>query len=128
MAGPSSARPPPTRPRSDLPRTFAELEEEFGPLYVRCDVCRRHVRLELGGLRDVDYRRKTFSCSVCGDAGALAIGDPTTERGRQDYRLDPVADPPRHRAAVVRLTSPPRRPEPVRRNGELPGRKIDLRR
>jgi hypothetical protein len=116
------------RPRTDLPRTFAEVEEEFGPLYVRCDPCRRHVRLELGDLRDIDYRRKTFSCSVCGDAGRLTIGDPTTERGTQDYRLDSVAGPPRHREAVRRLTEPPRRPEPVRNNGQLPGRKIDLRR
>ena len=38
VAGPPSARPPPTRSRSDLPRTFAELEEEYGPLHVRCDV------------------------------------------------------------------------------------------
>ena len=113
---------------SALPKSFAELQETFGPLYVRCDVCRRHVRLALRGLRDLDYRTKTFSCSVCGGSGSLAILDPTTQAGMQDYRLDPVADPPRHRAAVVRLTSPPLRPEPVRGNGELPGRKIDLRR
>ena len=118
MAGHSSA----------LPRTFAELQETFGPLYVRCDICRRHIRLELGGLRDLDYRSRTFSCSVCGGSGSLAIIDPTTQAGTQDYRFDPITDPPRHRAAVVRLTSSPRRPEPVRHNGELPGRKIDLRR
>jgi hypothetical protein len=115
-------------PPSALPNSFAELQETFGPLYVRCDVCRRHVRLELGGLRDLDYRSKTFSCSVCGGPGSLAIINPSAEPGMQDYRLDPVADPPRHRAAVVRLTLPPKRCEPVRGNGELPGRKIDLRR
>jgi hypothetical protein len=29
----------------------------FGPLYLRCDVCRRFALLQLGayGLRDVDY-------------------------------------------------------------------------
>jgi len=115
-------------PPSTLPKSFDELQETFGPLYVRCDVCRRHVRLALRGLRHLDYRSKTFSCSVCGGSGSLASLDPTTQAGMQDYRLDPVVDPPRHRAAVGRLTLPPKRREPVRSSGELPGRKIDLRR
>lgn len=108
------------------PYSFLALRKTFGPLFVRCDACRRHVRLRMASLRDVDYRTKTFSCSACGAPGYLAIEDPTTEKGMGDYRLDPVARPERHPDAVVRLTAPARRPEDG--GGELPGRKIDGRR
>jgi hypothetical protein len=86
--------------RPTLAYTFGALRETFGPLYVRCDICRRHVKLPMAGLRDVDYRRRTFSCTRCGPPGYLAISDPVTEKGMEDYRLDPVAETTRHPDAV----------------------------
>ena len=60
------------------PFSFAALRKTFGPLYLRCDICRRFALLQLGphGLRDVDYRTKRFSCSVCGDEAWLTVTDP----------------------------------------------------
>lgn len=107
--------------------SFGALRKTFGPLFVRCDVFRRHVQLALGTLRDLDYRTETFSCSRCGAAGSLAIMDPTTEAGMEDYRLDPVGDPVSHPAAVVRLPRAARRTA-FATGGELPGRKINGRR
>src|ERR1041385_8503274 len=57
-------------------------------MWVRCDVCRRYAPLSIGGLQDVDYRSKTFSCSQCGSEAYLAVIEPTKEAGMQDYRLD----------------------------------------
>ena len=71
-------------PYRGVPYSFGVLRQTFGPLFVRCDVCRRYARLYLADIRDTDYRTKTFSCCRCG-----------TDVGR---------------------------------GGELPGRKIDLRR
>jgi hypothetical protein len=48
------------------------LRRPFGPLFVRCDVCRRYARLYLADIRDADYRTKTFSCCGGGADGALA--------------------------------------------------------
>ena len=45
------------------PYTFRALRKTFGAMWVRCDVCRRYAPLSIGGLQDVDYRSKTFSCS-----------------------------------------------------------------
>ena len=45
------------------PYTFRALQKTFGPMWVRCDVCRRYASLRLAGLLDVDYRTKRFSCS-----------------------------------------------------------------
>jgi len=53
-------------PFRGVPYSFGALRKVFGPLWVRCDVCRRYARLHLGELRGVDYRTKTFSCSICG--------------------------------------------------------------
>jgi hypothetical protein len=83
--------------------------------------------LKLGGLHDVDYRTKTFSCSRCGSEAYFCLGEPITEYGMADYRVDEVEKPERHPDAVKRLTEPPRRPVSSR-GGELPGRKIDGRR
>ena len=60
-------------PFKGVPYSFGALRKTFGRLYVRCDVCRRFALLQLGRneLRDVDYRTKRFSCSVCGDEAWL---------------------------------------------------------
>jgi hypothetical protein len=114
-------------PFNGVPYSFGALRQTFGPLYVRCDVCRRYARLHLVGLRDVDYRTRSFSCVVCGADGALAITDPSTETGMTDYRLDQRDAPTRHPNAVRRLTRPaPRTVSSA--GGELPGRNLKGRR
>jgi len=85
------------------PYTFRALRKTFGTMWVRCDVCRRYAPLSLGGLQDVDYRSKTFSCSQCGSEAYLAVIEPIKEAGMQDYRLDAIEEPQRHPAAVDRL-------------------------
>ncbi|WP_422000410.1 hypothetical protein [Reyranella sp.] len=92
--------------------TFHALQRTFGPMWLRCDVCRRYAPLPLAGLRDVDYRSRTFSCVRCGTAGALCLVEPSREAGMADYRLDPCAAPVRHPAAEARLSgvqAPPHR-------------------
>jgi hypothetical protein len=51
-----------------LSKTYGQmwLPKTYGQMWLRGDVCRRYARLKLAGLHDVDYRTKTFSCSVCG--------------------------------------------------------------
>ena len=95
-------------------------------MWRRCDVCRRYARLRLSGLHDVDYRTKTFSCSVCGSDAYLCLVEPNKETGMEDYRLDEREHPVGHPAAVRRLTEPPRRPISTS-GGELPGRWVDGR-
>jgi hypothetical protein len=56
-------------------------------MWVRCDVCRRYVRLKLAGLHDVDYRTKTFSCSACGSEAYFCLVEPTKEFGMHDGSL-----------------------------------------
>src|SRR3954447_7839734 len=97
-------------------------------MWVRCDVCRRYAPLSLGGLQDVDYRSKTFSCSQCGSEAYLAVIEPTKEAGMQDYRLDAIDQPERHPAAIDRLTGRRRRSAIDYSGGELPGRMRDGRR
>jgi hypothetical protein len=94
-------------PFPGVPYSFGALRQTYGPLFVRCDVCRRYARLYLAEIRDADYRTKTFSCCRCGTDGALAIAEPNTETGMTDYRLDQVEAPQHHPAAVARLTGPP---------------------
>jgi hypothetical protein len=107
--------------------TFRALSKTYGQMWLRCDVCRRYARLKLAGLHDVDYRTKTFSCSVCGSEAYFCLVEPTKEFGMHDYRLDDVEKPERHPDAVKRLTEPPRRTVSST-GGELPGRNIDGRR
>ena len=110
------------------PYTFRALRKTFGAMWVRCDVCRRYAPLSIGGLQEVDYRSKTFSCSQCGSEAYLAVIEPIKEAGMQDYLLDTIDQPERHPAAIDRLTGR-RRSAPVDRSGgELPGRKVDPRR
>ena len=98
-------------------------------MLLRCDVCPRYASLNLAGLYDVDYRTKTFSCSMCGGPAWSCVVEPSKERGMEDYRLDPVAGAERHPKAVERITGAGRRrPRVDHSNGELPGRKIDPRR
>jgi hypothetical protein len=87
-----------------VPFSFGALREIYGPLFVRCDVCRRYARLYLAEIRNTDSRTKTFSCCRCGSDGALAITEPNTETGMTDYRLDQVEGPQHHPAAIARLT------------------------
>jgi hypothetical protein len=63
------------------PYTFRALRKTFGAMWVRCDVCRRYAPLSLGGLQDVDYRSKTFSCSQCGSEAYLAGIEPIKKAG-----------------------------------------------
>lgn len=59
------------------PYTFRALARTLGLLLVRCDVCRRYARLQIGPeLRDVDYHTKTFSCSRCGADAYLCVVEP----------------------------------------------------
>ncbi|SEP51396.1 hypothetical protein SAMN02990966_07977 [Rhodospirillales bacterium URHD0017] len=97
-------------------------------MWVRCDVCRRYAPLSIGGLQNVDYRNKTFSCSQCGSEAYLAVIEPIKEAGMQDYRLDASERPERHPAAVDRLTKRSGRALVDYSDGELPGRKVDGRR
>ena len=80
-------------PFRGVPYSFGALCKTFGPLWVRCDVCRRYARLHLRELRDVDYRTKTFSCSICGSDGAMALDEPCKDTGMKDYRLDSASRP-----------------------------------
>ena len=80
-------------PFPGVPYSFGALRQTYGPLFVRCDVCRRYARLYLADIRDTDYRTKTFSCCRCGTDGALAITEPSTETGMTDYQLDQVEGP-----------------------------------
>jgi hypothetical protein len=108
--------------------TFRSLSKTNGPMWLRCDICRRYGRLKLAGLHDVYYRTKTFSCSVCGSEAYFCLVEPTKEFGMHDYRLDEVEKPERHPDAVDRLTGRRRRGVTNYAGGELPGRKIDRRR
>ena len=63
-------------PFPGVPYSFGALRQTFGPLFVRCDVCRHYARLYLAEIRDTDSRTKTFSCCRCGTDGALAITEP----------------------------------------------------
>jgi hypothetical protein len=78
--------------------TFRALSKTYGQMWLRCDVCRRYVRLKLAGLHDVDYQTKAFSCSVCGSEAYFCLIEPTKEFGMHDYRLDEVEKPARHPA------------------------------
>jgi hypothetical protein len=82
----------------------------------------------IGGLQDVDYRSKTFSCSQCGSEAYLVVIEPINEAGMQDYRLDAIERPERHPAVTDRLTGRGRSAPVDYSGGELPGRKIDGRR
>ena len=89
--------------------TFRTLSKTYGQIWLRCDVCRRYARLKLTGLHDVDYRTKSFNCSVCAAEAYFCLIEPTNEFGMHDYRLDEVEKPLRHPMATRRLTEP-RRP------------------
>jgi hypothetical protein len=117
-----------TGPWLHKPFTFRALRKTFGAMWVRCDFCRRYAPLSIGGLQDVDYRSKTFSCSQCGSEAYLAVIDPIKEAGMQDYCLDAIERPERHPAAIDRLTGRGSSAAVDYSGGELPGRKVDGRR
>jgi hypothetical protein len=106
------------------PYTFRALRKTFGALWVRCDVCRRYAPLSIGGLQDVDYRSKTFTCSQCGSEAYLAVIEPIKEAGMQDYRLDAIGRPERHPAAIERLTGRRRTSPSDYSGGELPAERL----
>ena len=69
--------------------SFAELRAIYGPLWVRCDTCRRFRGLRLTPkIRDRDWRFTRFSCTRCGGAGYCALDRPNSEPGREDYVED----------------------------------------
>src|ERR1700741_2251301 len=105
-----------TGPWPHKPFTFRALQKTFGPMWVRCDICRRYAPLRLTGLLDVDYRTKRFSCSRCGSEAWVCVVEPVKERGMGDYRLDEIEQPKRHPVAVDRLTGG-RRAGPVNHSG-----------
>jgi hypothetical protein len=78
-------------------------------------------------LHDVDYRTKTFSCSVWGSEAYFCLVEPITEYVMADYRLDEVEKPERHPDAVKRLAEAPQHTVSST-DGELPGRKMHGRR
>ena len=104
------------------PFTFRALRKTFGAMWVRCDVCRRYAPLSIGGLQEVDYRSKTFSCSQCGSEAYLAVIEPIKEAGMADYRLDAIDNP--SATSLQSIASPGRLPRPHvdLAGGELPGR------
>jgi hypothetical protein len=102
-----------------LPRTAQDVLSVVAAL----DVRRRYVPLKIGGLQNVDYRTKTFSCSKCGAAAYIAVIEPIKETGMHDYRLDEVEAPKRHPAAVDRLIGRRGRSRVDYSGGELPGRR-----
>ena len=110
------------------PYTFRALVKTLGPLWVRCDLCRRYARFRPGRLAEVDYRTKTFSCSRCGAEAFLCEIEPARETGMQDYRLDEREEPRHHPAAIDRLKDSRRAPRVDQAGGELPGRRVDPRR
>src|SRR5260370_20905699 len=64
-------------------------------MWLRCDVCRRYAPLKLGGLHDVDYRTKTFSCSRCGGEAYFCLVEPVTAYVVNDYRPAASEEPGR---------------------------------
>jgi hypothetical protein len=80
------------------------------------------------GLRDVDYRTKSFSCSACGASATLTVTDPTTETGMGDYRLDQIERPQHHPRAIDRLSGERPQMNVDQSGGELPGRNLVGRR
>jgi hypothetical protein len=105
-----------------------KLWPTFGAMWVRRDFCRRYAPLSIGGLQDVDYRSKTFSCSQCGSEAYLAVIEPIKEAGMHDYCLDAIERPERHPTAVDQLTGRGASTPVDYSGGELPGRKVDGRR
>lgn len=79
-----------TGPWPYKPFTFRALQNTFGSMWVRCDICRRYATLRLTGLLNVDYRTKRFSSEAW-----VCVVQPVKERGMQDYRLDEIEHPRR---------------------------------
>jgi hypothetical protein len=112
----------------DKPFTFRALRKTFGAMWIRCDACRRYASLKIGGLEEVDYRSKTFSCSRCGAEAYLTLIEPVREAGMADYTLDPIDQPRRHHHATDRMLGRRRRRTVDLSGGDLPGRRVDPRR
>jgi hypothetical protein len=71
----------------------------------------RYGPLSIGGLQEVDYRTKSFSCSRCGAEAYLAVIEPIKETGMEDYRVDVIERPERHPRTVERLIGDQHDPE-----------------
>jgi hypothetical protein len=78
--------------------SFRELRAVMGRVYVTCEACRRFVGVG-AWLDSRDTRTTVFSCSVCGDAGAVVFEDP----GRRGLQFDLLPNPVRHPAVALRL-------------------------
>lgn len=74
--------------------SFAELRAVMGPLWVRCDSCRRfrHLRVTRA-LRDRDYRTTRFKCERCGGQGWVDLDRPDQQKGMEDYFYDRGSKP-----------------------------------
>jgi hypothetical protein len=69
--------------------SFAEVRAVLGPLWIRCDRCRRFPGLRITrALRDRDYRHTRFTCRRCGGPGCCTSDRPDCERDMEDYVLD----------------------------------------
>jgi hypothetical protein len=86
--------------------SFAELRAMFGPLWVRCDRCRRFRQLRVTrALRDRDHRHTRFRCRHCGGQGWVALERPNTEPGMENYADDDRPAPFDQAATHARLRS-----------------------
>jgi len=112
------------------PFSFGALRKTFGPLYLRCDICRRFALLQLGGARAArrGLPHQTLQLLGLWRRTWLTVTDPRTERGMSDYRLDQREQPERHPRTVERLTGNRRQSSVDLTGGELPGRKVYARR
>ena len=79
-----------TAPWPFKPFTFRALQKTFGPMWVRCDTCRRYATLPLTGLLDADYRTKRFGCFCCGAEAWVCVVEAVKETDMHDYRLDEI--------------------------------------
>jgi hypothetical protein len=84
------------------PNTFRALRATYGPLWVRCDFCRRFSTLRLTPEQmEMDYRKVHFSCSKCGGEAICCVVHPCKD-GHADYK-EVVQSNLRHPVAQERM-------------------------
>ena len=110
------------------PYTFRALRKTFGAMWVRCDACRRYAPLSIGAFRMWTIGARPLAARSVAARPTSPSFEPIKEAGMRDYRLDAIARPARHPAAVDRLTGCSRQSSVDYSGGELPSRKIDGRR
>jgi hypothetical protein len=80
------------------PFTFRALAKTYGPMWLRCDICRRYARLKLGGLHDIDYRT--------GVVWALDVGTAVDPDHTSCTFTAPPADPASRRSPRRQFSRP----------------------